>query len=321
MGGICGRLRPVLLRELQVVRSRHLSYTGNRRGGDSGWRCGRGRGIEGREQRLHIRVFFHRWLGLLRCGARLACHGRGALCGLQIWLESRRARGGGSRGCPPSEHLSTRGESSNLAVELLGLLRGWTGGLAAAGARTTGASESGLCTFSLLLSLLLQSRLFLVRLFHGLKAVRGILGKVLGLFHVRHGLIELPNLRSFVLPHLRDEFGYIGLGASGLTGRLRVLEDFHLCGAVEDPSIGRTRGPSVRRGTAHADEVDPRVGEQVRTASGTGGAALEVGLDDVDVIERGRGCGESGDGGLGGPRLRGRGAVGGSGLCRRWRRV
>lgn len=248
MGGICGRLRPVLLRELQVVRSRHLTYTGNRRGGDSGWRYGRG--IEARERRLHIRVFFHRWmrgqrLGLLGCGARLACHGRGALRGLQIWLESRRASGGGGRGCPPSEHLSTRGETSNLAIQLLGILRGWAGGLAAAGARTTRASESGLCTFSLLLSLLLKTRFFLVGLFHGLKAVCGILGKVLGLFHVGHGLVELPNLWSFVLPHLRDEFGYIGLGASGLTGRLRVLEDFHLRGAVEDPSIGRTRGPPV----------------------------------------------------------------------------
>jgi len=148
------------------------------------------------------------------------------------------------RGCPPSQYLGTRWEASDLPIELRVICRR-TGRLASTGAGTTRACESGLCTFSLLLSLLLEACLFLVGLFHGLEAVSRILSEVLGLFHVRHGLVVLPNLRSLVLPHLRDELGDVGLSASGLTGSLRLLEDLHLCRTVEYPCVGRTRRSTI----------------------------------------------------------------------------
>lgn len=197
---------------------------------------------------------------------------------------------GSGRGCAPSEHLGTRGQSTDLAVELRVLRRGTVGGsVAAPGAGTPRASEGCLCTLSFPLRLLLEAGLFLVGLFHGLEAVGWVLGEVLGFFHVRHGLVVLPHLRSLILPHFGDEFGNIRLSAPGLAGGLRLLEDLHLCGAVEDPSIGRTRRSTVCGGTTHADKVDARVGEEVGGTGGTAGAVLKIGLDDVDVIERGRG--------------------------------
>ena len=148
------------------------------------------------------------------------------------------------RRCPPSQYLGTRGEPGDLPVKLRVICRR-TGSLASTRAGTTRASESGLCTFSLLLSLLFEACFFLVGLFHGLEAVSRVLGKVFGLFHVRHSLVVLPNFRSLVLPHLRDEFGDIGLSAAGLAGSLRLFEDLHLCGTVEDPCVGRTRRATI----------------------------------------------------------------------------
>ena len=95
--------------------------------------------------------------------------------------------------------------------------------------------------------LLLSSGFF--RLLCRLKAVGRVLGMVLRFCEIGKCFIVPFDFFRLVLPHLRDELGNVGLGATGRGGFGR-LKDLHLVGAIQNPRVcgsARAIGRLIRR--------------------------------------------------------------------------
>ena len=74
------------------------------------------------------------------------------------------------------------------------------------------------------------------RLLCRLKAVGRVLGMVLRFCEIGKCLIVPFDFFCLGFPHLRDELGDVGLGATG-RGGFGGLEDLHLVGAIENPRV------------------------------------------------------------------------------------
>jgi hypothetical protein len=104
--------------------------------------------------------------------------------------------------------------------------------------RTAGGVFCKLCL--LLLLLFLFTNALLVFLLEWLKAIIGILCRVLGLSHLASCLVHGACLWWFGFPHGRDEFGDLRLRAWRIAWAWR-RKGFHFLRAIDDPGIGRTR--------------------------------------------------------------------------------